>query len=1524
MKQKAKKFLSVLLCMAMVLSIFTNAPLTGFAAEKSSDGFTTMSLIYSKESTLAPGVTQYENAVYAADGRLINYYYAVADLSNEYVGIHTSYKDAQCAIAGMAKMTDQAVSLEALHSNLEDEENYIANYAVVAGVNADGYNTGSGVPSGIHVANWVYGFNKTAPAAKKDPWFGLFADGTALCGSTLEEWNTAIATHGQPKEAIGGFQLVMKDGVEIPFGTEAAGSDYLDTGRYPRSFIGVTADNKIVMMAVDGNGAGGSAGTNYAESVEILKQAGCTDILCLDGGGSATYISRPAGSNTVQVVNTPSDGSERAVSNGIVIYSTVPASDTFDHSIITAEYDYVTPGSAVKFSAIGVSPAGTAAEIPEEATYSATFGTVTEDGVFTSDGTVGDAVISMMLDGEVVGSTTIHVVYPTVIKFNRASLVVPYEESIILEYTATYGVNTVKMQDDDVVFTLADKAIGTIEGNKFTAAAVDLATTVTVKLVADETVYHTIPIKLGKASDVIMNFEEGDAGADLTKWGLADQADGKHIHTILSIVTPETGMVHSGNQALAFNYKMDEGIHGTEFWAGNGLRWMGDSIELKNATGLGFWLYVPEDAVQLGMFVNLFTHGENGKMNGRVLDESSEYTDDDLGYSGWRYIYMPLAGGTYYIEDNAAYVGQSFNGSAFKYKANKFIGFYAVNIDAWKDDLTNFAGDFTFYIDDITVDYSDAVNDRELPIFSDMTYAVAGMSDAAALNGQTVDSHIVSLAGKVEDDMTKDNATGLNDSTAVAYIDGEAVACTFENGVISIDDYYLADGTHTIRMGICDKQGNYAEIRRQITVDTDDNENTVYVVPQDPELEYMLNGSVYWIDIKADAVETVETVTVKLDLDSMNNWELDYMTVLSGFACEWKFATANDKAENIVTLTFTRDGYVSATGTATLASLPIRVWDYVASDDHKHNNAVEAWKCNYVCAPALSVDVETEYGVVEYLDGTSHTFSAPDIRTYCVSYTYGVYLKDYCSDYYKSHSYHVHSAEAIADKDATCTEYGYTGRTWCTKCNSPVVWGTVVDAKGHNFVITDGVLKCECGELFNGVHTDGKTYTDGVVNAGWIGDSYYVDGIALTGVQFVEGFYYDFGEAGVCANKTKYTGKFYNEAVEGYCYAISGELQRGWYLVDGIWNYFRWTEKTAVTGTYTFASGNCAGITYVFDDEGNLTDGVWHTREDGNVQYFYGPDCYKWANNMLQEIDGKTYCFDKDGYLYRGWQIVKVGAFAQQQLYHFDEVTGEFIKIYDKETGIFPVDGGNYCYLVDGAIQRGLGMVTVDGSQYYVRSNGLLAVGKFYIGAGYTGCGHLTPGYYDFGEDGKFAGPWIDENAFTGVKADDNGNLHYYVNDAIQYGLGMITIDGSQYYVRGNGLLAVGRYYIGAGYTGCSHLTPGYYNFGEDGKYIGPWVDEDAFTGVKADAQGKLRYYVNDVVQYGLGLITVGDAQYYVRGNGYVAVGKYYIGAGYTGCEHLTPGGFIKRSSAKKNSQRVFPASNVLFRCNYRLPINLL
>jgi len=86
----------------------------------------------------------------------------------------------------------------------------------------------------------------------------------------------------------------------------------------PRSAIGVTADNHLLLVTVDGRNASGSAGMRFEALADLMKELGARDAMALDGGGSTTLY---AGE---KVVNTPSGGSERKVANAILIISQIP------------------------------------------------------------------------------------------------------------------------------------------------------------------------------------------------------------------------------------------------------------------------------------------------------------------------------------------------------------------------------------------------------------------------------------------------------------------------------------------------------------------------------------------------------------------------------------------------------------------------------------------------------------------------------------------------------------------------------------------------------------------------------------------------------------------------------------------------------------------------------------------------------------------------------------------------------------------------------------------------------------------------------------------------------------------------------------------------------------------------------------------------------------------------------------------------------------------------------------------------
>ncbi len=122
-----------------------------------------------------------------------------------------------------------------------------------------------------------------------------------------------------PYSAIGGAPVLLKNGkIAFDFTTTLSGkymtnyellqSDIFSTSiRPPRTVIGSTADNKIVLFVCDGRQGTYSDGATMLELAQIMKGIGCVNALNLDGGGSSAII---AGGT---LLNKPSDGSERAV-----------------------------------------------------------------------------------------------------------------------------------------------------------------------------------------------------------------------------------------------------------------------------------------------------------------------------------------------------------------------------------------------------------------------------------------------------------------------------------------------------------------------------------------------------------------------------------------------------------------------------------------------------------------------------------------------------------------------------------------------------------------------------------------------------------------------------------------------------------------------------------------------------------------------------------------------------------------------------------------------------------------------------------------------------------------------------------------------------------------------------------------------------------------------------------------------------------------------------------------------------------
>ncbi|MBO7740613.1 MAG: phosphodiester glycosidase family protein, partial [Clostridia bacterium] len=711
----------VILLTAFPITIFASSP-EALSEGKADFGTASLTIATEKNSTLAPGITQDSYTLYNNKSEQVKMFVTKADMKVDTVKLFASYKDMDPTNYGMSKLTEQ---VNAFNKKAEAGDPYYQG-TVVAGINASYYNMITGKPTGTFVMNGID--VTTESEGNAYGYFAVMKDGTVKIGNKGDY----SKDKGNIQEAIGIYTMLIVDG-EICSGLNT-------TQYYPRQTIGITADGEVILMTADGNQAPKSIGLTVLEQAQVMKDLGCVWAGHLDGGGSCTYAAKAEGSNDFGIVNSPSDGSERSISNGFIMVSTAVSDGKFASASLSAENTYVTPGTTVAISAIGVDKAGGSAEIPADVVWQmkdASFGTVT-GGVFTSNGKVGDAVVQMMYGGKVVGEITINVVLPDAISFMSSEMVVPFGKTVNLNLSATYGAKDVVLKPADIEFTLSAPEIGTINGFDFTAGAEGVATksTLTATLVYNKELSVTANITLGKGSEVVYDFEDG------TSQGvIVDETPGtKYNYTWPEVSQSVTSTkVHSGNHALraTINYanSLESGYMKTSIYAS-------ETKVFENAVGIGAWIYIPDEFVGLWARwtlqpATIDAEGNptfSGSINSNTMDTTVGGTGvvSTFNEPGWHYLYADVSSyaAAGWKAGNAMiqlYISDR-DGSAFGYTAA---------------DHSNIPGEFTIYIDDITVDYSSAVDDREAPVISGLNYAVAGMPDAATLNGQTITTNQV-------------------------------------------------------------------------------------------------------------------------------------------------------------------------------------------------------------------------------------------------------------------------------------------------------------------------------------------------------------------------------------------------------------------------------------------------------------------------------------------------------------------------------------------------------------------------------------------------------------------------------------------------------------------------------------------------------------------------------------------------------------------------------------------------------------
>lgn len=881
-------------------------------------------------------------------------YFCEANITgNSNLKIMSCYGNYDAGEWKMQTPTSQAAAAQAYFDKTPGYENY----KVVGIINGDFFNMSTGEPQGTLVMN-----GKVCHNSGGEPYFAIRKDGTPVIRDSSVPLDDCTS-------AVGGNDIILKDGA-IESGLKDSTDPY--TGiMYSRAAIGIKQDGTVVTMCTRGFVIPDSYGLTYYEVAAYLKSMGCVNALMLDCGGSAEWCSMYEGTNELKVRNNPSDGYERAISSSIIIVSTAARNGEFDHTVITPSAAVYTPNSTVAFTATGVDSAGGAAKIPQEATWSLadnSYGTIDSQGVFTSNGKIGDVTVQLYYDNAVVGKSTITIAAPDSISFVSPAISIGRGKESNLGILVRYKGQKVNYHAGDLIWSLSDNSMGTVntDTNIFTASAdLTVSGTITVTSKYDKSVCGSVAVTVGQDPTMAMDFE-GHANADgtvtdaYTYWG-ADST-GKIVgrETGGTYLTQPTGMlttlfynrggnesaqivsradgypVHKGTYALKINYDMSKAI-GTE---GANVGFTQDYLIPGNPTALGLWVYVPHNTPNLWLRLQLSTVDGTGKITGTTqydfTKECKMAFAENGTYGGlsnvepgsWQFLTADLSksAGSRFMIPAGQTIRVMWTSSTTPLAPNQYNS---------RTDITNSCGIYlpdgrkisqadcagSIYVDDLMFIYGSINEDAKAPSVTTFTANNGNISDDMTFNTDTISFKAMF---KDENDVVNNvQASGIDFNNVYMYVDGQRMqnAVVDKGGMIELDGVKFANGEHSVKLLVCDKNGNEKNITyRFIVNDANSKATTVQLVSR--QKNAVLDKSVD-LDVVSSNVSNVKSMTMTLQIDS--KYQDKYtITAGDGFSID-KGSIVYDKIHNTVKFTANRSAGAGSTGNGTIATISFAI-----------------------------------------------------------------------------------------------------------------------------------------------------------------------------------------------------------------------------------------------------------------------------------------------------------------------------------------------------------------------------------------------------------------------------------------------------------------------------------------------------------------------------------------------------------------------------------------------------------------------
>jgi hypothetical protein len=104
------------------------------------------------------------------------------------------------------------------------------------------------------------------------------------------KWN-ALGSKWKMQTAVGGGPVLVRNGqISISNNEELKFTGNAINDKHPRTAMGYTRDNKLIILVIEGRNPGVAEGASLTQEAMILQQLGCWEALNLDGGGSSCLL----------------------------------------------------------------------------------------------------------------------------------------------------------------------------------------------------------------------------------------------------------------------------------------------------------------------------------------------------------------------------------------------------------------------------------------------------------------------------------------------------------------------------------------------------------------------------------------------------------------------------------------------------------------------------------------------------------------------------------------------------------------------------------------------------------------------------------------------------------------------------------------------------------------------------------------------------------------------------------------------------------------------------------------------------------------------------------------------------------------------------------------------------------------------------------------------------------------------------------------------------------------------------------